>query len=152
MNILSSLLNFIGLTIGADPNTLTTTSKTLVGAINEVGSGDYIVEQGTSGIWTYRKWKSGIAECWGKDAGATYSTSAWGNLYYIRKDSVETYPTGLFIEVPVAKTWFTSQADFVSSPRGLGTAVATPTVLGLRGTTLSNTTAYANYYAIGKWK
>lgn len=26
---------------------------------------DYIVEQGTSGIWTYRKWNSGIAECWG---------------------------------------------------------------------------------------
>lgn len=25
---------------------------------------DYIVEQGTSGIWTYRKWASGVAECW----------------------------------------------------------------------------------------
>lgn len=24
---------------------------------------DYIVAQGTSGIWTYRKWNSGIAEC-----------------------------------------------------------------------------------------
>ena len=27
--------------------------------------GDYVIEQGTSGIWTYRKWNSGIAECWG---------------------------------------------------------------------------------------
>ena len=26
---------------------------------------DYVVEQGTDGIWTYRKWNSGIAECWG---------------------------------------------------------------------------------------
>ena len=26
---------------------------------------DYMVEEGTSGIWTYRKWNSGIAECWG---------------------------------------------------------------------------------------
>ena len=26
--------------------------------------GDYVVEQGASGIWTYRKWYSGIAECW----------------------------------------------------------------------------------------
>lgn len=25
---------------------------------------DYIVEQGVSGIWTYRKWASGVAECW----------------------------------------------------------------------------------------
>lgn len=25
---------------------------------------DYIVEQGKSGIWTFRKWASGVAECW----------------------------------------------------------------------------------------
>lgn len=25
-----------------------------------------VVEEGTSGIWTYRKWSNGIAECWGK--------------------------------------------------------------------------------------
>lgn len=25
---------------------------------------DYVVEQGTSGIWVYRKWNSGIAEVW----------------------------------------------------------------------------------------
>lgn len=25
---------------------------------------DYIVASGTSGIWTYRKWASGMAECW----------------------------------------------------------------------------------------
>lgn len=25
---------------------------------------DYIVESGTNGIWTYQKWKSGIAKCW----------------------------------------------------------------------------------------
>lgn len=26
---------------------------------------DIVIDQNTSGIWTYRKWKSGIAECWG---------------------------------------------------------------------------------------
>ena len=25
---------------------------------------DFVVEQGTSGIWAYRKWSSGLAECW----------------------------------------------------------------------------------------
>jgi hypothetical protein len=25
---------------------------------------DYVIEEGTSGIWSYRKWKSGVAECW----------------------------------------------------------------------------------------
>lgn len=38
MNKLSSLLNWLGNTIGANPSTLATTSKTLVGAINEVKS------------------------------------------------------------------------------------------------------------------
>lgn len=38
MNTLSSLLNWIGNTIGANPSTLTTTSKTVVGAINEVNA------------------------------------------------------------------------------------------------------------------
>lgn len=28
-------------------------------------SQDYIVAQGTSGIWFYRKWNSGLAEFWG---------------------------------------------------------------------------------------
>lgn len=26
---------------------------------------DFVVEQGISDIWTYKKWNSGIAECWG---------------------------------------------------------------------------------------
>ena len=34
-------------------------------ALVNLGAIDYVVEQGTSGIWTYRKWNSGVAECWG---------------------------------------------------------------------------------------
>ena len=30
----------------------------------DLGISDYIVEQGTSGNWAYRKWNSGTAECW----------------------------------------------------------------------------------------
>lgn len=42
--------------------------------------GDYIVEQGTSGALTYRKWHSGIAECWGN---ITRTASNWNasNLF-----------------------------------------------------------------------
>lgn len=38
MNTLSSLLEWVGNTIGANPNTLTTSSKTIVGSINEVNA------------------------------------------------------------------------------------------------------------------
>lgn len=36
--------------------------ETLANEIEKIN--DYIVEQGTSDIWSYRKWHSGIAECW----------------------------------------------------------------------------------------
>lgn len=39
---------------------------------------DYIVEQGTDGIWTYRKWSSGIAECWGRADNKTVP-SGWSS-------------------------------------------------------------------------
>ena len=39
----------------------------------QVDASDYVIEQGTSGIWTYRKWDSGIAECWGR---YTFSVTA----------------------------------------------------------------------------
>ena len=43
---------------------------------------DYIVEQGVSGIWTYRKWASGFAECWGTYTN-TISGSTVSNGNYI---------------------------------------------------------------------
>lgn len=38
--------------------------RTLSGLRADLGINDYVVEHGTSGIWTYRKWSSGTAECW----------------------------------------------------------------------------------------
>lgn len=38
---------------------------------------DFPVEIGTSGIWSYKKWNSGIAECWGRVS--TSSVSGWSN-------------------------------------------------------------------------
>lgn len=38
----------------------TTTSD----AITNLGINDYVIAQGKSGKWNYRKWNSGIAECW----------------------------------------------------------------------------------------
>ena len=43
--------------------------RTLKELLADLGINDYIVEQGTSGIWTYRKWNSGIGEYWGKEEG-----------------------------------------------------------------------------------
>lgn len=50
------------------PDMTTQEVSDFVDSLDVGGSGvavDLVVEQGTSGIWTYRKWSSGIAECWG---------------------------------------------------------------------------------------
>ena len=49
--------------------------------VNGSSLADFVIQQGTSGIWTYRKWKSGIAECWGRKSVSTAIGNAWGNLY-----------------------------------------------------------------------
>lgn len=36
---------------------------------------DYIVEQGTDNSWRYRKWKSGLCECWIKTGKSRSGTS-----------------------------------------------------------------------------
>ena len=55
--------------------TLSYTGEEVNGLLNTVNSNhaawdsisqhfDYIINQGTSGIWTFIKYASGIAECW----------------------------------------------------------------------------------------
>lgn len=43
---------------------------------------DYVVAEGTSGNWTYRRWKSGTYECWGtykqQSASPTVADSDFG--------------------------------------------------------------------------
>lgn len=40
---------------------------------SSIAPADYIVEQGTSGNWRWRKWKSGIVEAWHLGGGISYS-------------------------------------------------------------------------------
>ena len=45
---------------------------------------DYVVEEGTSDVWTHRKWNSGIAECWMRYQGtvSAYSSSMFSGASY----------------------------------------------------------------------
>lgn len=58
---------------------------------------DFIVEQGTSGIWTYRKWNSGIAECWGTAFISVLCKNQSGSCWFT-DDLAIALPTGLFTE------------------------------------------------------
>ena len=66
--------------------------------INNVPIGDYIVEQGTSGVWFYRKWASGRAECWGTPALQSGVWDGENNMYYSTKRI--SLPSGIFVREP----------------------------------------------------
>lgn len=65
------------------------TPSSIVGAV----CADYVVQKGTSGIWTYRKWNSGYAECWG-----TYS--ATGVSLVVAHYSGFYYSSGIAVNLP----------------------------------------------------
>lgn len=66
---------------------------------------DYITTKGTSGIWTYRKWASGIAECW------TTNEYALGN-YEVRTASWSGGYESALVTLPAYPFTFTSQPHF----------------------------------------
>ena len=63
---------------------------------------DVVVEQGTSGIWSYRKWSSGVAECWGKytEQSLNCGENNSGGFYF-SSAVVVALPANLFSQDPV---------------------------------------------------
>lgn len=122
-------------------------------ATSKIRNTPSIIEQGTSGIWTYRKWSDGTAECWGYKQ-AQLALSAWGTWYYVRIDG-DDYPTGLFTtmqSVTGSLAW--SGGDLVSGvgrrPNSFSTTA--PSILGARPNSVSGTfQATAYWHAIGRW-
>ena len=58
-----------------------------------------IEEEGTSGIWHYRKWSSGTAECWGEVTVRASITDAIGAMYMVVTDYF-SWPDALFSVAP----------------------------------------------------
>lgn len=59
--------------------------------INKVASNitDFIVEQDVSGIWTYRKWNNGTAECWGRYTASGINAAGHNISGYWYSDIIE---------------------------------------------------------------
>lgn len=66
--------------------------------LNRLGQ-DFIVEQGTSGEWKYRKWHSGRIEAWAYHSFGSQTGASWGSTYY--KDVTYNLPTNLFSSVKI---------------------------------------------------
>lgn len=118
---------------------------------------DYVVDQGTSGIWSYRKWASGHAECWGSTSVTRTFTNAWGSLYVCSPTTAIAYPF-TFVERPneTATARTSSPACWLysdSSGKGLNTTTQSGIYAAARPTTVtSECTLYIDFIVKGRWK
>lgn len=115
----------------------------------------HIVDSGTSGIWSYRKWSDGKSECWGTGSNSATSWKSWGSLYYSDPYGYFNYPSGLFVSAPLL---FLSGRAASGDTMGMGntatdgSATQTPGLYAIRPSTTGATTIYYKMYAIGRWK
>lgn len=130
--------------------------KALLSKILDALKVDYVVEEGTAtpdsyGTWTYRKWKSGVAECWRDFSSGTFAPATAVGGFYGRVLTTYYFPTGLFIARP--------EGFFNLSSWGTGyfwgqmrlTSATTYQVAVWRNDNASSP-ALGSIYAIGYWK
>lgn len=108
-------------------NTFAIGSSDATISIKGVALSDFVVQQGTSGNWYYRKWNSGRAECWGNIPINTAITSSIGSLYYAAIENI-AFPSGLFINKPLVFANSTSTAVLTVAIRG---STTTKSVFGI---------------------
>lgn len=115
------------------------------------GNQDFVVEQGTNGNWNYRKWNSGVAECWLKSPlQKTVSAVSLMGGYYATITDVKL-PTNLFNATPNLD----SVRGAIGNGLGFGDGVArstTDTSLSIWGNQSSTTATIKYVKAIGTWK
>ena len=64
--------------------------------LNYLADTDQVIEQGKSGSWYYRKWKSGRRECWGAFGYPnTAMTTQEGSGYYAAQKTIN-FPSNFF--------------------------------------------------------
>ena len=113
---------------------------------------DYIVDQGIRDGWTWRKWASGMAECWGTHSFQSGVWSGANNLYYSVK--VLPLPSGVFatdIKIVPSVTNANGAAVTPATTQPLGTTEFQTIFVRFYGGT-EDVDITLSVYAYGRWK
>lgn len=121
------------------------------------GMTDYVVEDGvTETYWTWRKWKSGLAECWYRGYKSGISCQyQWGAIYSHGVATITSvnYPID-FINNPMCEVTpihAGSGSVFLTS-YAPGDKTKTPEWEAVRGTAATGQALDYMIYAVGRWK
>ncbi len=125
---------------------------------------DYIVEQGLTGKWMWRKWVSGVAEMWATfDAPSlTMASQTWGPLYTASWMGLEVnkkareYPFA-FIENPIVSATPTVGSGNIwlatNTENDIGTRLThAPAYQCVRGSDAIVDSPQISYYVVGRYK
>ena len=107
---------------------------------------DFVVEQGTSGNWAYRKWASGKAECWGKFEVTAMITEKWGSLYIDRIDGFSL--PSIFSHAPIC----VASSNAMVANNGDPTTSKTQPILLINPNTREGTLHTIQFVVYGRWK
>ena len=124
-------------------------------SINGVEVVDVVIEQGISGIWSYRKWLSGKAECWGTTTVLVNINSLWSNGIYYGGVGEVAFPSDLFVSKPICQ--ITPEFGETSKGAWLGVNGSSsntyaPSILLCSPVSTTDASFNISYYAQGRWK
>ena len=120
----------------------------------------YVVEEGTSNGWTYRKWSNGVAECWYNKtingfACNTALTTTPGSWYRTGEITANAYPL-TFSSTPNLQMTFETFSGTGGLAWSCGTSSSTPktkpaNIYIVRMSSAASISGVVHYYAIGNY-
>ena len=120
----------------------------------------YVVEEGTSNGWTYRKWSNGVAECWYSKtisglACNTALTTTPGSWYRTGEITANAYPL-TFSSTPNLQTTFETFSGTGGLVWSCGTSSSTPKtkpadIYIIRMSSSNSISGVVHYHAIGNY-
>lgn len=122
--------------------------------LNALCGQDYVVEQGKSGNWHYRKYNNGFAQCWGTQVISVIIDNTSASYGGYRSDTIysSNFPFA-FTETPSVMVGIKdgSHGAWVTHCGGTsGTRIGFMLSAGTKGSSATNRTMH--FVAEGKWK
>lgn len=119
--------------------------------INGTSIVDFVVAQAVSGDNRYRKWNSGIAECWIYTTKNVAINNAYGSLY--QGTWTWTFPTAVgFTDAPTVTCSHFKWGTGASWGTVSASTTTNATLRGIDAVTRASGSCVIAAYAIGKWK
>ena len=149
---LNGSLDIFHLSFSGASSTASLPGLTSIGGSNVI---DFGVEYGGSNGWEYRKWKSGVAECWGNFRYSNIAiNTAFGGTFYSGNFGNQTFPSNLFKGTP--KVFVDIQDGTYGAWLMRGSTHPSRTQTGAqnacRGTAVTIPSLTLSYYCIGAWE